>query len=700
MDEDKPQLSPKKEKDFILTALGRFQISAEAEQENRRTALEADKFSTGDQWPDQIRTGRETGPSPRPTLVVDKVDPAVRQVVNDARQNRPQAKVIPADDGDEETAEILEGMLRYIQVGSNSDIAVDVGFDQMVRGGWGYMRVLTDYCDDKSFNQDIKIKPIRNRFTVFCDPFCTEPDYSDMQWCFVVDDIPNSEFKKKYPKAEMNGIDFSSVGDNAEGWKTSKTTRVAEYWVVDYVTTKLYETPDGQVTDIPPPPPMQSKREREVQTPKVTMYKITASEILETNEWAGRYIPIIPIIGQDHDIDGKRKLRGIVTQMMDSQRMYNYMSSAAIEAIALAPKTPWLATAGQIEGYEHIWARANVENYSHLPYNATDTNGVLHPQPSRNTAEPPIQAMMMAIRQASEDMQSTSGMFDPSMGKTSGYQSGKAINSLQRQGQISTFHFVDNLSRALRYLGVILLDLIPRIYDAPRIVRIVHEDGTHEQKEVNQHLKPGYEQPQEGQEAVAKVFDVTAISYDVVITTGPSYNTKRQEALDATLSVSQAYPALWQIGGDLMVKNMDWPGADDLAERFRKTPTIAQLTSNEEGPQVPPQIKAQMEQYGQMVEQLSQALNAAQDELESKTAELTSKEKIAAQNNETAVAIAAIRSENTNNLALLREELGHLRAQQDLAHQKEVFAHQKEQAAQQAQVQQAAPAAPPGAPPA
>ncbi len=681
MSEDTPELDANEEKEFLLTAFSRFKLSAEAENQNRKDALEADKFSTGDQWPETIRTGRENGPNPRPCLTIDKTDPAVRQVVNDARQNRPSAKIIPQDDGDVKTAKTLEGLIRYIQTNSNSDVAIDNAYDQMVRGGWAYFRVLTEFCDNKSFNQDIKIKQIRNRFTVYPDPFAVEPDYSDMRFCFIVDDIPTEEFKKKYPKAKINDIDFQSVGDATMGWKTSEATRIAEYWVREEVKSgTLYEWLDGTVSDQAPPPPQEAKRQRDIYDTKVTCYKITAAEVIEQYEWAGKYIPIIVVLGEDHDIDGKRKIRGMVKQMMDPQRMYNYMSSASIEAIALAPKAPWLIAAGQIEGYENIWAQANVANFSHLPYNATDTNGVLHPQPSRISAEPPIQAITYAIRQASEDMQSTSGQFDPSLGKNVGNQSGRAIQNLQRQGSVSTFHFVDNLSRALRFLGVILLDLIPKIYDAARVVSITHENGDTHQMKVNRHLEQGFV-PKDAQGNDVPIFDLTQMKYAVVITTGPSYSTKRQESSQTMIEISQAYPQLWDKAGDLIVNAQDWPMADKLSERLKKflPPNIAEADNPQE--QIPPQVKQLLDQSHQMIDALTKQLNAANEQLQSKNTELASKEKIAAMNNETAVVIATIKGEMANNFGLLKEELAHLRHAQELAMAQKVAQNQPPQGA-------------------
>ncbi len=641
------------DKQLLEEALARFKLSEDAENEARKEATDADKFCIGDaQWPQNIKTTRDY--EQKPCLTINKTAPAVRQVTNDARQNRPQTKISPTGDGSVNTAKILEGLIRHIQTDSNSDIAIDRAFEQAVTGGWGYFRVLTEYADDKSFDQEIKIKQIRNRFTVYADPFCTEPDQSDSRWYFITEDMDRDEFKKKYPNSEAGSKDFVTIGNDIDGWITDKSVRVAEYWCSHDKTKKLYQYADGTTSDKPLADKGAAVKERDVVEKEVCQYIITGTEVLETNPWAGKYIPIIRVIGEDKDVDHKRVIRGLVHDMMDSQRIYNYYSTAQVELVALAPKSPWVIAAGQIEGFEKVWESANRANHSHLPYNPITINGQLAPPPQRQTAEPPIQAMAMVTRQASEDMKATSGIYDASLGQRSNETSGRAIMARQHQGDTSNFHFVDNLARSLRFLGVLLLDLIPKIYDSARIARIVMEDNTHDQ--VN--LVPGAQE-----DPIAKVFDITTGKYDVVIETGPSFNTKRQETTQSMSEIIQAFPQLMGMAGDLLVKNMDWPGHEDLAARLKKA-----LPPNlQDDPQNNPQVTQQkLQQSQQMIEQLTQALHAAHDQLDTKAQELASKERIAEQNNETALIVAEIKAGNDRNLALFKEELLHLRDEKQL----------------------------------
>lgn len=648
------------EKDkFIALAMKRFKIASEAEHDNRKKGLEVDSFSIElKQWPDQIQKDRDS--NNQPCLVLDQTNKFLKSVTNEQRMNRPQIKISPTSDDTVETAEILEGMVRHIQVDSAADIAYDTACDSQTRKGWGYFRLLTVYSDPRSFDQDAKIVPIRNAYTVYLDPDRSDPNYPYPKWGFVVSDIPTDDYKKRYPKSQIASINLETLGDEVAEWMKDGAIRVAEYWCVEEETRKIYQLQDGSVVEAVPEG-MQAVKERDTTDYSVCMYKINAVEKLTTEEWAGKYIPIIEVVGEDHDVNGKRVLNGMIGPMMDEQRQFNYWSSASTEAIALAPKAPFILAEGQQSGYEGMWRAANQKNFPYLIYKPVTIAGTLAPPPQRNTAEPPVQAMMAAIAQASQNLKSTTGIYDASLGNKSNETSGKAIMARKAEGDVATFNYVDNLSRALRFLGVQLLDLIPRIYDTARIVRIVHEDGTHEPVQINQPFMEG-----EGQNAVQKIYDVTTGKYDVVVNTGPSFQTKRVEAQESMGQLVQSFPEVMHVAGDLIVKNFDWPGAADIADRLKKM--LPPQLQDQEGQQIPPAAKQQLDQSHAMVEQLTKALNDANDKLDAKTLELKSKERIAEQDNETKLVIAEMQTTMDNNMMLFREELAHLRGTKDHVH--------------------------------
>lgn len=661
---------------IITEALQRFKQAEDAENDWRNTGLEADKFANGEQWPRNVKQAREV--ESRPCLTINRMMQFVRQVTNDARQNRPSVKIDPVDDSDKDVAEILEGLVRHIQVASNADVAYDTACQSQVTKGWGYFRVITDYCDDDSFDQDILIKRIKNAFSVYFDPYCQEPDYSDAKFAFVVSDIPMAEFKREYPKADTESLVFTTTGDTPPDWASNDTIRVCEYFSVEEKTHKLYQFSDGMTVSGEHAENVRKAaeaagetivKERDAKVKTVVWRKITASEVLEEKEWPGKYIPIIPVLGEDIDIDGKRHLTGMVYNAMDAQRQYNYMSTAQTEAIALAPKAPFVMAAGQVEGYEAFWKNANNIAYAYLPYNAMNVDGQSVPPPQRMQAEPPVAAMVEATQKAAEDMKATTGIFDANLGAKSNETSGKAIMARQKEGDISNFHYIDNLSRAIRHLGVILIDLIPKIYDAPRIVRIVKPDMTSKMMPINQPvdgknqpIQPG-QQPQDG---VSKVFDLTTGKYAVTVEVGPSFSTKRQEAADAMTQIIQAAPEIMQICGDLLVKNFDFPGADEMAERLHAALPPQLQSQGDDATPVPPQAKAQMAQMQQMIQQLTQAVTQLHQEKTSKSMELESKERIALNNNQTDLIIEQISQEGKAANALLMAQLDAINAK--LAH--------------------------------
>jgi hypothetical protein len=642
---------------IVETALLEFKQAQEAENQWRSKALDDGKFALlSEQWPQEVRTARQM--ENRPCLTINRTLQFIRQITNDARMNRPSVKVIPVDDSDVEVAEVYEGMVRNIQVRSNADVAYDTACLHQVTQGIGYFRVITDYVDEASFDQEILIEQVKNPFSVYFDPSAKKVDYSDARFAFVVEDLLHDDFKRLYPNAKTTSSIFTDGdGDSTPDWMDGKVVRVAEYFCVEEKASKLYLLEDGTTLTAEEKKAAEEagfvlpiKAEREVTNRKVMWRKITCCEVLEEREWAGKFIPIIPVIGEDVTIDGKRDLMGIVRHLKDAQRQYNYWTTASTEAIALAPKAPFLVAEGQIEGYEQVWARANTENLSYLPYKPSSIDGSVVPMPQRMQAEPPVQAMMMATRQASDDMKATTGIFDASLGNRSNETSGKAILARQKVGDIANFHFIDNLSRAIRHLGVILIDLIPRIYDAPRVVRIIGEDDSEKVVKVNQ-------PPTEG--AVEKIYDLTTGKYDVVVDVGPSYNTKRQESAEQFIALLQSLPIIGQAAPDLAVKMMDMPLADELAERLKKTlpPELQDLDEENGKAPVPPQVKAMLDKSQAMIDQLTQALNAAQDEIQTKQQELDSRERIAEANNETKLVIEAMKQNHAAALQLMQAEI-------------------------------------------
>ncbi len=631
-----PQQRKEEEPKLVETAKKRFQLAVDAESEIRKMALEDLKFRSGEQWPDGIKRQRET--DGRPCLTINQIPQFIRQVTNEQRQNRPSIQVNPIDDeADPETAEIIQGIIRHIEYDSSADAAYDTAFEAAVTSGFGYWRVNTAYNGPMSFDQDIKILRIRNPFTVYMDPNAKEPDYSDANYGFVMETYSKDEYKAKYPKSDLAATaDWKSIGDD---WVQEETVRVVEYFYKETETKTICLLNDQSTVmkDYVPeklPKGVSIVSERETQIDLIKWAKLNGVEVLEETDWAGRWIPIVPVLGQELDIDGKRVLEGIVRNAKEPQQQYNFMASASTEAIALSPKAPYVVAEGQIEGREHEWKTANVNNYAVLTYKGISIDGRPAPPPQRNTVEPAIQATTEAMMQASADLKAVTGIYQAALGAQGNETSGKGILARQSQSQGSNYHYVDNLTRALKHTGRIILDLIPKVYDTQRVMRIIGEDGAQSTATIGP-SDPSMS-PEEQAEAagVERIYDITVGQYDVTISTGPSYQTKRQEAVVSMMQLVSAFPQLMAVAGDLLVLHMDWPGAKDIADRLKTVlpPAIQALDDKTRMAQLPPELQQQFamltHQNQQLTQTLEQATNDVKNQVTAKQAELESKERI------------------------------------------------------------------------
>ena len=631
--------------DTLKEDLEAFGIVSDAEAEQRKAMLDDLEFvKLGKQWHDADRSKRNT--EGRPCLTINRLPAFGKQVTNDARQNRPAIKCHPVGDkADEETAEILDGLIKNIEYSSNADVAYDNALDNSVHCGVGYATVNIDYADADSFDKDIRIERVANVFSVYGDPSSTAADSSDWNTAFITDRLKEAEFKKRWPDASV--ANFSADDDRKAEWYEDDMIQIAERWIRTREKVKLLKLSNGalmmepeflKLRDILAGQRITVTGDRETTQFKVVQRIITGAEILETNDWPGKYIPIIPCYGDEVNIAGKRSFQGLFHFAKDAQRNYNYWRTATTELIALAPKTPFIGPTGAFDTDADKWATANVDSHAYIQF-----DGMQAPQ-RQPFAGPPAGALQEALN-ASDDLKNIMGLHDASLGAQSNETSGRAILARQREGDVATFNFIDNQSRFIRHIGRILVDLIPKVYDVPRIVRCIKEDGTNYSVPVNQPVQqvqpppepgmPPGQQPQgappqfkpvdpEQQDEInglIKVFDLSAGKYDVTCESGPSFTTRREESAEQMMQFVQSFPAAAPIIGDMIAKNLDWPGADEMAKRLQgMLPPGAQG----QNPQVM-QMQQQMQQMGQQIEQQCKALQDKQGELQIKQFEAETK---------------------------------------------------------------------------
>jgi hypothetical protein len=597
----------------IEAAIKFHHLCTEAESENRAQGLEALQFRWGDQWPVQIQNSRTL--EARPFLTINKVDTFCRQIENQQRQQRPRIKVDPVNgEADKKIADVIKGMIRHIEVSrGGADLAYDTGFSSAVTCGFGYWRVLTDYVSDSSFDQEIYLAPIDNPFTVYFDPNSTMPDGSDSKACLISTLMRKKDFEAQYPKADTQGFTEKSLGDHTAEWITKEDIRVAEYFYITNKPEKLHKLSNGMsVWDSELPEgaleehQLQIVDTRKSNRPTVKWCKITCNNVLEERDIPGRYIPVVPMYGNVTVIDGKRKRSGVVKNAMDPQRMVNFHETTATESVALAPKAKWVMAEGQDEGHENEWAQANVSARPILHYKQTDVDGREAPAPQRQQPELPPSGTLELLQQSSQNLREVIGVIDPAQ-RLAGNVSGKALQGEQKQSDNSNFHFYDNLTRSIRHTGKIILEWIPHYYDQERVVRIIGDDGRAETATINQQA------PDPAINAVLN--DVTVGEYDIVMDIGPGYNSKRQEAVDMMMPLISQHEDLFKAIGDLVFRNMDFPGAEMIADRLAAANPLAQI---DEKSDIPPQIQMKLKQQDQQIQQLNQQLQAAGMEIKTR----------------------------------------------------------------------------------
>lgn len=610
--------------DIILEARKSFTRHQEWWNDNQDCAKDDLRFARlEEQWPEGIKKARED--EHRPCLTFNKMPTFIRQVVNDARQNKPAIKVHPQDStSDPEVAEIYNGLIRNIETVSDADVAYDTAIDQAVTTGFGFWRINTAYTTDDTFEQDIVVERIANQFTVYPDPDSQEADSSDWNSAWIVSTMRKDDFTREYPKAEKVDWEFD-FADCPDGLGCDgENVVIAEWWTREPVKKEIVALSDGTVRAVEEVEEQSEElamagimvvgEPRTVQSWKVRQRIMTGAEVLEDNEWAGKYIPIVPVWGDEViDEQGKRHYRSLIRSAKDAQITFNIMRTTGIEMLGLQPKIPYIGEEGAFDA-DPNWARVNDESIPYLEYAQGKQPPQRQPLPQNYTA-----AFQEALA-ANDDMKSIIGIYDASLGAKSNETSGKAILARQREGDVSTFHFIDNLSRAIRHGGRIIMDLIPKVYSSERIVRVLGEDNAVGTAQIALTGQPVTEQFDEQGQAIAKVYDLTVGKYDLTVSAGPNYTTRREEIRETlTQLAAQGSDEIGAILAPRIAKLLDLPDADEIAEELQSLNPARQQGG------IPPEIQQQMQQGMALIQQLQQENQQLKQQLGNKQGDIAVK---------------------------------------------------------------------------
>lgn len=587
-DDDEPK-GETPDKKIVNEAKHRFARCSEWEDQSRKRYIEDIKFANGDarnlyQWNLAVRQSRGYGTiDERPCLTVNKVRQHCLQIINDAKQNKPSVRVKPIGNGATfEAAQVFEGIVNHIEYISNAQQAYDTASTFQVQGGIGWWRIVTDFANEDSFDQEIFIRRIKDPLTVYMDPDIREVDGSDASFAFVFDDLSREDFNKAYP--QFKDMATQSPLDVTGDWCQEDHVRVAEYYRVVEENDKLvaYNDPltgthvierKSRMTEfafkgIADDP---KTKLRDIKQKKVEWFLIVGNEIADRTDIPGSYIPLVRCIGEETVINGELDRKGHTRAMIDPQMIYNYWSSSAVEMVALQSKTPYVGPMSAFENLETYWDTANSVNHAWLPYNHVDDTGGEIPAPQRQ--EPPQMAMayLKGMEVSSDEINAVSGQFQAELGMPSNERSGTAILQRQRQGDNATYHYIDNLAIAIRFTGKILIEWIPKVYDTKRIIKIMGEDGVEEEVTVDPQAQQAYiKHQQQLQNQIKSIFNPNVGRYDVEAQVGPDTGTKRQETFTALTELMKMNPKLMDVAGDLLFRAADMPGANVIAERLKK----------------------------------------------------------------------------------------------------------------------------------
>jgi hypothetical protein len=585
--------------EFIQDMRAQYQHDVDFDRINRYEAMDDLRFSAGEQWDPVVLLQRKN----LPCLVINTIPQFTAQLVGDWRESRKAIKVIASNDDDTDVASVREDLIRSIEMQSRADRSYDQAFESMIQCGDGAFKVAVKYARDDVFDQDICIEPIEDVMATVWDRFSVDPTGRDAKRVFVDDRIPKDEFTRKWPQAaggsnllEVDKIDRVTMA----GWYDQESYRVTEYWrMIERQKTlalfdngKMFEIDDSNMADLIQKNGQPTKS-RLVWCRYAQMHYCTGWCILAgPYEYRLNRLPIIRMSGRIVNIAGRRVRYGLVRFMKDPARLKNFWRSIAAEQLGYAPKAQWLATQSAIEGRQESFRKAHL---TRDPLLIVNDEAIIGQNIQRIEPPAPQAAIFQEVQMNTQDMKDVSGIQDASLGIRSNETSGKAIMNRQHEGDIASQTYYDNADAALLEAGDVANQLIPAIYDGTRVIRLIGKDESIKFQRVNDPMDP--HSP-----------DLSVGVFDVALTTGTSYTTRREAAAEAMMDAIQVWPQLMEIAGDIVVKAQDWPGADELAQRLQKTMNPAFLTPEQQKenggpPPVPPQVVQQMQQALQQLQQ-------------------------------------------------------------------------------------------------
>lgn len=563
---------------FLADMRKQYSLDVEFDRANREAALDDKKFAAGEQW-DPIVLEQRKG---LPCLVINNIPQFTAQLVGDWREGRKAIKVLPSNDEDTDVASVRGDLIRAIENQSRAGRVYDSAFESLVQCGDGSFRVSVEYARDDVFDQDIFLRPIEDALAVVWDRYSVDPTGRDARRVYVDDRVPKDEVHRKWADVDISEIetdDFMQM--QVSGWVDDESYRVTEYWrlierkrlIVLFENGKQFVVDGDNIEDLVAQHGYPVKT-RTSWCSYAQMHLVTGFAILSgPYEYRLNRLPIVRMSGRVTNVGGRRVRYGLVRFMKDAVRLKNFWRSVAAEQLGYAPKAKWIAPESAVEGREDAFRKAHLSRDPLLVYN----DGA--EAPPQLIPPPPVEASLLNEAATNQqDMKDVTGIHDASLGVRSNETSGRAIMARQREGDVASLTFHDNGNAAILEAGDVINQLIPQIYDGTRIVRIIGEDESQKFMKINDPYDPS-------------AIDLSVGKFDVALSTGTSYSTRRVEAAQAMMEAVQVWPQLMTVAGDLVAKAQDWPGADKIAERLEQT-----MQSSQADPEQMAQLQQELQQ--------------------------------------------------------------------------------------------------------
>lgn len=675
-------------KNLHKNALEMFKVAANGWKQIREEAAADLEFFEGKQYDVEILQLARLNKEP---LKTENVLPSmVQQVENEFRQREMSINAHALDEnGSDDTANIFTSLIRAIEQESHakSQYVHVFGHQGSLVPGFGFLKL--DVSDDKDGQRKVSICAVKDPFKVLPDPETVEPDMSDADYWFEFEDYSTKTFKRLFPKSKLGlaySHDLFPEQTETSLWFPDGSIRVARFWYKERLERVDYLLEDGEVvTDVYVDTPEDDEDDdhdesfkkkgfkydfnedeskirsvlngdvkvvlRHVTTldEKIKWVDMTGGEILDTGTWIDDKFPFSASTGITSFVNGKKTMRGIIRFVRDAQEMVNYLSSAIARRVASANKSPWIVDPMAIQNYQPYWNTMNVNNFPWLPADSSyideTGNRVTLPAPQRADQTSQIQDLIAAKQLYLDAIKMTLGIYDAGLGATPNEQSGVAIKTLAQQGMNANFHFSDNFVRCLQHLGRLLISIIPKVYDAPRVVRVVGAEGNTEIVKINQLFQ---------ENGKKKIYNLTEGDYGLTVNVGPAYANQKQESIEQMLELCRANPNITPVIQDRIAAAMKFPGSEIVADRLFKLLAQSQPSLIEGTPQseLPPEALAVITQTTQLNNQLTQELQQTTAKLQ----ELQFKEAAKITDTQGSMELERLRSENALKLEEYRRE--------------------------------------------